>query len=233
MAVGGGGGRGCTTSSNRAPRAPSNHKPFRPNPCCNPACAPAPGRTAAGRGEPPCHAQPRAARLAGRLRRGGRPAARRRGLRRCRGPVRAHGGQSAVPVLGPAVLLPAADGPVHRRAHRRARPPALLPGGRPGARRHARPAGVPAGARQAPARAGPPLAGRRRAADVPHRGVDGGDRLRLRRAALRDRLRRAGGHRLRRLHAVGRDRAGRGPRHRVRRGAAGRGAGARARRHAA
>ena len=63
-------------------------------------------------------------------------------------------------------------------------------------------------------------AARRRAAGVPRRGLGGRHRLRVRRAALRGRLRRARGDRLRRLRAERRDHARRGPRDRVRRGAA-------------
>ena len=53
----------------------------------------------------------------------------------------------------PAVLLPAAHGPLHRRARRRARAPALLPRRRAGDGRAARPARLPAVARAPHARA--------------------------------------------------------------------------------
>ena len=88
--------------------------------------------------------------------------------------------------LGAAVLLPPADRPLHRRPRRRAGQAPVLrrrragprprcPTCRPTCRRRGRRTPSPDAAR----------AGRRRAAGVPHRGVGGVDRLRLRPRALR------------------------------------------------
>ena len=134
----------------------------------------------------------------------------------------------------PAVLLPAAhraassaSGSARSRGCRPTRPPSRGSAALPDL-----PAYLVA-ARAPHARARQPLAGRRRAAGVPHRRLGGGDRVRLRPPALRRRLHRARVDRLRRLHAVGGARAGRRPRDRVRRAGARRRARAGARRHAA
>ena len=88
----------------RARRQSSPPSRFRPTALLQYACCRAGGRAPCG--ESAAHAQPGAARLTRGLRRGGRLAARRRGVGRRRDPVRAR--RDADP-LRPAVLLPAAD----------------------------------------------------------------------------------------------------------------------------
>ena len=144
-------GRRLTVSLARSPsRSPPRSVPS--DPCaCNPACARE--EPLARGGERAGHAQPRPVRLAGRLRRGGRVAARRGGLRGRGGALRAH---RARPHVRPAVLLPPADRPLHRRALARAGQAAVLPAGRPEPDDAARPARLPEGARAAHPVARPP-----------------------------------------------------------------------------
>src|SRR4051794_40491516 len=117
------------------------------------------------RAEPGAHAQPRAARHPGRVRGGGRLAARRGGRRGRRGPLRA---DRAGPRFGAALLLPAAHRPLHRRAPRDARAAPVLPRRRAGARGAAQPLRLPDRARAPRAGRRPPGPGRRRARGVHH-----------------------------------------------------------------
>ena len=106
-----------------------------------------------GAGRTPPHAQPRAARLAGRLRRGGRLAARRGGLGRRRGPFRA---DRPGPGERAAVLLPAADRRfIAERVGALARLPSY-PAAVQGMAALPRPARLPAVARSPHPRPGPP-----------------------------------------------------------------------------
>ena len=154
-------------------------------------------------------------------------AAGRGGLGRRRDPLRA---DRARPQLRAALLLPAADPALPGRAGRGARPPPLVRARGPGHDGPARPAELSPRPRPPPAGLRRPLAGRRRAPGVPDRHVVGRHRLRVRRAALRRRVRRAGGERLHRLRAVARRDARRRARDRVRGGPARRRPDARARR---
>ena len=145
----------------------------------------APGRRASACGESAAHAQPGAARLPRRLRRGGR-----RGSSPRRSPAAPRSRSSSTRARRPgaraAVLLPPADRALHRPAHRLLARlpsyPAAAQGLEPGC--PTCPATCAPMGRRARGRR-PARAGRRRAAGVPRRAVGGGDRLRLRRRALR------------------------------------------------
>ena len=105
-------------------------------------------------------------------------AARRGGLRRRRGPLRA---DRARPLLRAPVLLQAADPALPRRAGGLARPARLLRPRRAGPDGGARPPVLPAHPRPPPVGLGRALAGRLGAPGLRRRGVAGRDRLQLRR----------------------------------------------------